>query len=50
MVAELMAFSGMNMAFAKSCVEQNQWDLEKAKVDFVTLNQGGKIPAEAFMK
>ncbi|CAG7821748.1 unnamed protein product [Allacma fusca] len=38
----------MNMEWARKCLDENGWDLERSMYVFSELNNAGKIPPEAF--
>ena len=40
--------SGMTLEWSVKCLEQNDWDLEMAKVNFNVAKSKGKIPPHAF--
>jgi len=40
--------SGMTLEWSVQCLEQNYWDLDKARVNFNKAKSQGKIPPEAF--
>lgn len=42
--------TGMNANFAKLCLTNSEWNLDKAIQAFQTAHQEGKIPEEAFIK
>lgn len=44
------AQSGMNVAWAKKCLDETGWDIQQATYVFTELNKQGTIPAEAFIK
>ncbi|XP_064483772.1 nuclear RNA export factor 1-like isoform X2 [Ornithodoros turicata] len=48
MITELCLQSRMNRDFAARCLEQNEWDFQKALNVFNELNVRGSIPPEAF--
>ena len=41
--------SGMNLQFSADCLEQANWDFDKAAVLFGEAKAGGKIPPEAYV-
>jgi nuclear RNA export factor len=47
MVSELMRVTGMNAAYAKLCLEQQQWKYERALESFQSVR--AQIPPEAFV-
>lgn len=49
MILELCAQTRMNRAFTERCLEQNDWNIQKAFTVFSELNARGSIPAEAFL-
>ena len=40
--------SGMTLEWSVQCLEQNNWDFDKAGVNFNEAKAQGKIPPEAF--
>ncbi|KAK3093491.1 hypothetical protein FSP39_016397 [Pinctada imbricata] len=50
MVAKFSEVSGMNNEWSINCLEQNNWDFEKAGQVFMDLKNQNKIPPEAFVK
>jgi len=40
--------SGMTLEWSLQCLEQNYWELDKARVSFDKAKSQGKIPPEAF--
>lgn len=50
MVVEFSNWTGMNFEFSAKCLEENDWDYQKAANVFQTLNARGSIPIEAFQK
>uniref|UniRef100_A0A224YUZ1 Nuclear RNA export factor n=1 Tax=Rhipicephalus zambeziensis TaxID=60191 RepID=A0A224YUZ1_9ACAR len=48
LLVQLCAQTRMNRAFAERCMEQNEWNLQKALTVFAELNVRGAIPPEAF--
>jgi nuclear RNA export factor len=44
------AQSGMNVAWARKCLDETGWDIQQAMYVFTELNKQGTIPAEAFIK
>ena len=42
--------SGMNLEFSVQCLEQNNWDFDKAAVNFSEAKEKGIIPPEAFQQ
>ena len=42
--------SGMNLEFSVQCLEQNNWDFDKAGNMFNEAKAAGRIPPEAFNK
>lgn len=49
MVQALSARSGMNLDWSKKCLDETQWDFERAVWTFEQLQKQGSIPAEAFV-
>lgn len=41
--------SGMNLQFSAQCLQENNWDFDKAAIVFSEANAKGLIPAEAFL-
>ncbi|XP_023240608.1 nuclear RNA export factor 1-like [Centruroides sculpturatus] len=50
MVIEFSKQTGMNFDFSAKCLDENDWDFQKAATVFQTLNERGSIPVEAFQK
>jgi hypothetical protein len=50
MVEGLAAQSGMNMHWAKKCLDESNWDIQQAIYTFSEPSKTGTIPAEAFIK
>ncbi|KAG8201018.1 hypothetical protein JTE90_002696 [Oedothorax gibbosus] len=50
MVAELVKQSGMNPEFSAKCLEENDFDYQRAVAVFLKFKSEGKLPAEAFIK
>ncbi|KAK6644792.1 hypothetical protein RUM43_001065 [Polyplax serrata] len=50
MVETLVARTGMNFAWSKKCLDETQWDFDRAIWTFGELQAKGSIPAEAFIK
>ncbi|XP_049266871.1 nuclear RNA export factor 1-like [Rhipicephalus sanguineus] len=48
LLVQLCSQTRMNRAFAERCLEQNEWNLQKALTVFAELNVRGAIPPEAF--
>ncbi|XP_037575026.1 nuclear RNA export factor 1-like [Dermacentor silvarum] len=48
LVVQLCSQTRMNRAFAERCLEQNDWNLQKAITVFTELSVRGAIPPEAF--
>lgn len=48
LITELCSQTRMNRAFAQRCLEQNDWDVQKAFTIFSEINVRGGIPPEAF--
>jgi len=40
----------MNLEFSVQCLEQNNWDFDKAAVNFSEAKEKGIIPPEAFQQ
>lgn len=50
MVKLMSAQSGMNLEWSLKCLEETQWDFQRALLTFQSLNAQGVVPAEAFIK
>uniref|UniRef100_A0A0L8I879 TAP-C domain-containing protein n=3 Tax=Octopus bimaculoides TaxID=37653 RepID=A0A0L8I879_OCTBM len=50
MVSQFSAQSEMNAEYSLECLQQNNWEYEKAAQVFLNLKTNGKIPLEAFIK
>uniref|UniRef100_A0A8C5R1D5 Nuclear RNA export factor 1 n=1 Tax=Leptobrachium leishanense TaxID=445787 RepID=A0A8C5R1D5_9ANUR len=50
MVQAFILFSGMNSDWSQACLQENDWDLDKASQIFLNLKAEGKIPDVAFIK
>lgn len=50
MVETLAAQSGMNLNWSRKCLDETQWNFERALWAFGELQKQGSIPAEAFIK
>ncbi|XP_077293168.1 nuclear RNA export factor small bristles isoform X2 [Arctopsyche grandis] len=50
MLQTLATYSNMNLEWCTNCLEQTQWNIEKAVIIFDQLHSQGKIPPEAFIK
>jgi hypothetical protein len=48
MVEDLSAQAGMNMYWAKKCLNECNWDIHQAMFTFSEVSKRGTIPAEAF--
>ena len=48
MVKNFMQDSGMNHKYSQECLQNNGWDYEKARRNFMELQENGSIPKEAF--
>ncbi|KAG4305696.1 hypothetical protein PORY_000606 [Pneumocystis oryctolagi] len=48
MLAEISKKTGLNQQFSLMCLEQNEWNMEKAINNFNILKDKGVIPLEAF--
>ncbi|KAG5513958.1 hypothetical protein PMAC_000580 [Pneumocystis sp. 'macacae'] len=48
MLAEISKKTGLNQQFSLMCLEQNEWNMEKAMNNFNILKSKGVIPLEAF--
>lgn len=49
MVEKFVADSGMNKDFSLKCLQENEWNYERAGQIFTSLHREGKIPPEAFV-
>ncbi|CAG9835063.1 unnamed protein product [Diabrotica balteata] len=50
MVKQMSAVSGMNLEWSLQCLEETQWDYQKALMVFQNLNAQGVVPQAAFIK
>ncbi|XP_029634622.1 nuclear RNA export factor 1 [Octopus sinensis] len=50
MVSQFSVQSEMNAEYSLQCLQQNNWEYEKAAQVFLNLKTNGKIPLEAFIK
>jgi hypothetical protein len=50
MVDVFSHLSGMNTTWSLDCLRKNDWNHDRAALDFFTLNASEKIPQEAFNK
>ncbi|KAJ8940254.1 hypothetical protein NQ314_010776 [Rhamnusium bicolor] len=50
MVRQMSAQSGMNLEWSLKCLEETQWDFQRASLVFQHLQSQGVIPPEAFVK
>ncbi|KAG5895804.1 hypothetical protein JTB14_028508 [Gonioctena quinquepunctata] len=50
MVKQMSAQSGMNLEWSLKCLEETQWDYQRASVVFQNLNSAGVVPPQAFVK
>nr|XP_023014451.1 nuclear RNA export factor 1-like [Leptinotarsa decemlineata] len=50
MVKQMSLQSGMNLEWSLKCLEETQWDYQKASLVFQKLNSEGIVPPEAFVK
>ncbi|GFR93143.1 nuclear RNA export factor 1 [Elysia marginata] len=50
MVEKFTSDSGMNKEFSFKCLQENEWNYEKAGQTFTALHSQGKIPPQAFVK
>lgn len=50
MVQTMAASSSMNMEWSRKCLEETNWDFQRAGFVFAELHKQGKIPPEAFIK
>ncbi|KAL3887113.1 hypothetical protein ACJMK2_027069 [Sinanodonta woodiana] len=50
MILSFVNDSGMNTECSQRCLEQNDWNYEKAGLMFLELKKQNKIPPEAFLK
>ncbi|XP_063228804.1 nuclear RNA export factor 1-like [Bacillus rossius redtenbacheri] len=49
-VAALSSQTGMNLLWSKKCLDETNWDFQKALETFAVLHKQGTVPAEAFIK
>ena len=50
MVQAMATSSNMNLEWSRKCLEETNWDFQRAGFVFAELHKQGKIPAEAFVK
>ncbi|XP_045476464.1 nuclear RNA export factor 1-like isoform X2 [Harmonia axyridis] len=50
MLQALMLHSGMNLAWSTKCLQETEWNFDKATAVFNEVRNQGKIPPEAFVK
>lgn len=50
MVQAMAANSNMNLEWSRKCLEETNWDYQRAGFIFAELHKQGKIPPEAFVK
>jgi len=50
MVTAMSNQSGMNLDWSRKCLEETQWDFQRAAFVFSELQKQNKIPPEAFVK
>lgn len=50
MVQAMAASSNMNVDWSRKCLEETNWDFQRAGFVFAELHKQGKIPPEAFVK
>ncbi|KAJ8246975.1 hypothetical protein GJAV_G00257370 [Gymnothorax javanicus] len=50
MLAAFSQKSGMNLEWSQKCLQDNDWDFNRAAQIFTQLKAGGKIPEVAFLK
>lgn len=50
MVQQMSQQSNMNMEWSKKCLEETNWDYNRAIYVFTELQKQNKIPQEAFLK
>lgn len=50
MVQAMTASSNMNLEWSRKCLEETNWDFQRAGFIFAELHKQGKIPPEAFVK
>lgn len=50
MVIAMSNQSGMNLDWSRKCLEETQWDYQRAAFVFTELHKENKIPPEAFIK
>ncbi|CAG9863513.1 unnamed protein product [Phyllotreta striolata] len=49
MVKQMASHSGMNLEWSFKCLEETQWDFQRALLTFQNLNAQGIVPAAAFV-
>lgn len=50
MVQTMAASSNMNLEWSRKCLEETNWDFQRAGFVFAELHKHNKIPPEAFVK
>lgn len=50
MVQAMAAHSNMNLEWSRKCLEETNWDFERAGFAFTELHKQNRIPPEAFVK
>ena len=50
MIQTMSQQSGMNIQWSQKCLEETNWDFNRAAYIFTELQKQGTIPAEAFVK
>lgn len=50
MIGAMADQSGMNLEWSRKCLEETQWDYNRAVAAFAEAQQKGIIPSEAFVK
>lgn len=50
MVQEISRLTNMNLEWSRKCLEETQWDFQRAGFVFTQLHKDNKIPPEAFLK
>eukprot|EP01135_Chromosphaera_perkinsii_P001575 Nk52_evm45s207 gene=Nk52_evmTU45s207 len=48
LIKKLSMETGMTLDFSQQCLQNNSWDYDTAKADFLNLKSEGRIPPEAF--
>ena len=50
MIEEMSKQSNMNLFWSRKCLEETNWDYQRAAYVFTELHKTQKIPPEAFVK